>query len=304
MESQLEVITEIAQNIEHTTHRTSTTKLINDAIKVLARKEGITRAMTLTFKIGQIITGEKVVEIIKNNFVSLLPIQHWQDKEFVYVRFSEKTDLENIVSMLRQENNEPLSGIGRIMLKNDEGEARQLVRRPVKLEVAMVRESVKIEEIRRAFEQLSMGTIKFSDVKEGKLIQASKSRYISIKANAPAVELLYLNLDGIIVMDKTRLYPRINAKPYTCRSCYSLQPMHQCPGKACANCGSQAHNAKDCNTKKRFCNNCKKPGHRAKDSQCQRYVQEVVKEIQKMDIPLEFLSDSHYRAVLIKNLNY
>lgn len=269
MES-LEIISEKVQNIENNTNKANTIKTLNNAFKGLAKREAITRGLTITITTDEITTGDLLIAMIDQYYQSSLPNQKWKDKNNLYIRFANINDMEKFIKVTGQTGG-PLSNIGMRVKKNEDGTNKALERKPVRLEVQMVRESIKLDTIKEALKKLMIDGMIFTDIKEGKMIQNTKCRQISFKANAQALEVLYQNLDGIIELERTRLYPRISCRPFMCRDCYSLSPMHQCKGKCCNNCGNNTHKASDCKSKTRFCANCKSPGHRAKDSIFKRF---------------------------------
>lgn len=145
------------------------------------------------------------------------------------------------------------------------------------------------------------------DIREGKPQQVTKSRSIFFKTNAASTKTLLVGLDGMLpysnqaTQTRTKLYLRINVKPWQCRDCYKIG-QHQCTGKKCAQCGTTGHSGKECKSKTKFCDICKRKGHRAKDAHCPTYLNEVAKEIRKIDIPLEFYEDKELRIMLTRHL--
>lgn len=303
MESQLDIIKEKLNNIEATSNRSSIRKTLDDAIKTMAIRETRTRQLTVTIRTDELMKGDQLMQQINENFRVTLPTQNWEDKSHLYLRFSHSSDLDKFARDVTKPNNEPLTSIGKRIDKDSKGSIITLTRKPIKMEITNVKDHVKLDDIKKAFEKLDTGLAEITDLKEGKMVERTKSRYVSFKANAEAFSLIYKNLDGIITTTRTRLYPKINAKPYLCRECFNLSPKHQCRGKTCNNCGSNDHKGNECKKETKFCNNCKISGHRAKDNHCRKYLQEAVKELQKADIPTEFFNDSFHRTLLIKNMN-
>lgn len=303
MESQLDVIKEKVHNIENVCNRSSTRKSLSEAIKTMAIKEIFTRAYTVTIRTDNLMKGEQLIQQINENAKFSLPMHHWEDTNHLYLRFAHPDDFDKFTTAMNKSNNEPLTSIGNRIDKDSNKTPVKLTRKPVKIEITNVRENIKLDDIKKAIDAIDRGLAEINELKEGKVIEKTRTRYISMKANAAAFMLIFKNLDGMIITSKSRLFPRVNVRPYMCRDCFSLTVMHQCQGKICNNCGNTDHKVQECKKESKYCTNCKQPGHRAKDSHSRRFIQEVIKEIQKSDIPTEFFSDEAYRSILIKNLN-
>lgn len=302
METQIDTIAERVINIEKATNSLLVKKLINEAIKSIAKREIFTRSNTVTISIDTENTADITKEQLLKNFISQLPFQIWQDKNNIYVRFSIEEDKEKFYHQILMPSNPVLyDKIYNRTLKECDGGLKPLIRRPVKLEMLAVKEAIKIDDIRKMFEKI--GQQAFTNLKEGKPIANSKTRVVSIRANAFGFEKLFKNLDGKVMLPNGIVYPRINVRPYVCRDCSSLLPQHKNNGKVCNNCGNNNHRAVDCGSKTRFCGNCKTVGQRAKDLSCPKYIQELIKEVQKCDIPIEFMEDEYLRAILVRNMN-
>lgn len=197
---------------------------------------------------------------------------------------------------------------GLIAKENLEG--HNFVRKEVKIEITNVRAQIKHEKIYNILKGLAKEDMFISEIKNGKLHGPAgrQARSLMFKVNGAGFDLIFNRLNGVIPYNSPdenltlKLIPRINVRPWSCRECYFIGPNHtNCPGKTCAQCGSKNHITKTCSNKyQRYCTNCRKIGHRARDKHCQAYLNEVIKEIKRMDIPLGFLEDKIKRFDIIK----
>lgn len=255
------------------------------------------------------------METIERDWVSKreqTSVIHWADKEHAYVQFmNEATKQVFMETALRQREADTLlfKIIKLAIPPSDSG--YHFRRREIKLEITGVRPTVIISHIDESLKRIpGTNETMISPLREGKLHgpPGKQIRSLMFKVNANGFRTIYSKLNGVIPYNrldtatKLRLYPRINARPWSCRDCYYVGPNHQCNGKACAQCGQKGHLTKDCTSQTRFCTNCKKRGHRAKDPHCPAYLREVVKEIRRMDVPLEFLEDKELRNQFVHSL--
>lgn len=298
-EKKLDILLEKTTNIEAVSNNSTIRRNINDQLKTLAKRERSTRKQTLTFLHDQN-SQENIKEIIQkiwvndqNEYDSIF----WQDKEHIYAQFISQTAKQAFLEML---TNYIGDSHDMNILKNrliNYGQGRHFQRKPVKVVINNVKTQINISMIKKNIEKISM---QFEDLKEGKIIDKIQSRVISFKTNAEGIRILFMELDGslpIFIPEKglrARLNLRINTKPWQCRECGKFG-QHQCEGKICFNCGQKGHNNQSCVSITKYCSNCKKKGHKIRDIHCPSLMIEIVKEIRKMDIPLEFLEEEETR---------
>lgn len=223
MESQLDIIKEKLNNIEASSNRSSIRKTLDDAIKTMAIRESRTRQLTVTIRTDELMKGDQLMQQINENFRVTLPTQNWEDKKHLYLRFSHSGDIDKFARDVTKSNNEPLTSIGKRIDRDSKGSIVTLTRKPIKMEITNVKDHVKLDDIKKAFEKLDTGIAEITELKEGKLVERTKSRYVSFKANAEAFSLIYKNLDGIITTTRTRLYPKVNAKPFCAETVSAYQ---------------------------------------------------------------------------------
>lgn len=300
MQSTVESISEKVDNTEGISYKTYLHIKLNDDIKSIGRRESTIRALTITIKTDNFNSADLIMTRINRYANNELAIFNWQDNDNLYVRFSQARDMEAFLSAITQATS-PLACLNSRILRLPDGSHQQLKRKPVRLEIQYVRAPIKLSSIISRFNEISSSVATFTNVREGKIIQSTNTRIISFYADSKAFELLFSNYDGVVVIEKSRLYPKIDLRPYRCRDCFSLNPRHKCKGKCCSNCCKLGHKSSECNSKTRFCGNCNAPGHKAKDKYCGKYLQEVIKLIQRIDIPLDYMKDEFMRSILIKN---
>lgn len=309
----LDIIREKASNIEQVVQQKSFKESIDDAIKMIAKREKITRESTITIRQDEHLRHEDIISIIEEKWTNANGsdnLTFWQDKEASYCQFTDKVTKTKFLA-------ETLEGS---WPKNDkEAKFRQNIRglldsnqpnysrKPARLEISMVKASIKTDSLKIILEKQFQGITSIAGFREGKPHSMNKSRSIFFQMNAKGIEYLYDHMDGVIsyvnkpTNIRAKLFPKINAKPWQCRECLAFG-QHQCQGKTCNQCGNKGHETKECSQKTKYCNNCRKKGHKAKDTHCPIYISETIKELRKMDIPIKFLDSKKPRAVLINNL--
>lgn len=307
----LDVIHEKAANIEQTTNVQNIKLSLNEAIKILARKERSIREATITFKLSEFLVASKAIQLIEaelDKCLSTIPPTFWQDKEALYCQLDSAESKNVLLDQIRlSENSTQLQTA--LMRPNNLGQHFQ--RKPIKLEIQNLRSNLKADTIREAIKYTaSESDAELIEFKEGKPHPITKNRSIYFRVNGPMFKHIFCKLDGAIPYSnrstntRIKLMVKINCKPFTCRECnqFGGGPNHRCAGKSCTNCGLKDHLARECKSKTKFCSNCKRKGHRSKDSHCPTLLNEVSKEIRKADIPLEFLEEKELRTTLIKHL--
>lgn len=302
----LDIILEKSSNIEQSSNRDSIRTALEEAIKVHAKREKVLRQSTITLKSDDHFKVAEASELIEKKWTEeskQAPATYWADKEFIYVQFISPTVknqfLDFAISALDNDFKE------RIQRPSKSGEHIQ--RRPIRVEIANVRANIKTDKVLAILNSiLKDKTHKLDNMREGKP-NLQKNRSILFSINAEAFKTLFGLLDGALPYvntatgTKTRLFMKVNCRPWTCRDCFTIGN-HQCEGKLCAQCGTKGHLTKECKQKTKFCSNCKKRGHRAKDTHCPTYLNEIGKEIRKMDFPIEYFEEKESRFGLIKHL--
>jgi len=302
----LDIIFEKTANIEQATNSQVIKIGLEEAIKITAKRERALRASTITIKLRENLTHSCIMEEIDNwiDANEQLPTTNWQDKEYSYCQFACLEAKNAFLDYIQVQTTQ--SNVKEQLVKANEVGAH-FTRKPAKLEIQNVRANIKAERVKEILERATSANGPVTEFREGKANPITKSRSIFFKTNAQGVSLIINKMDGAIPYTnketgtRVKLPVKINVKPWQCRDCWALG-QHQCKGKLCAQCGLQGHLTKECKSKTKQCNNCKRKGHRTKDVHCPVYLNEVSKELRKIDIPLECLEDKELRFVLIKHL--
>lgn len=309
----LDIIHEKTANIEQATNSAERIRNLSNQIHNLSKRERKLRDATITIKQNEHLKHDTITEIIEKRWIEerdQVPVTYWQDREQSYCQFLDKElkleflkDLQDITwAKIPLETTFKDSIINGLNLYG-----QHYVRKPVKIEIANVRSNIKADVLQKILETITTDKTVITQFKEGKPHNVTKSRSIFFRTNAEGIDQLLNIYDGAIpyvnksTNTRVKLIIKINAKPWQCKDCLAFG-QHQCQGKICNQCGLRGHETKDCKQKTKNCNNCKKRGHKAKDTHCPIYVNEVVKELRKMDIPLDYLEDSNKRAQLLNYL--
>lgn len=295
-------IQEATTNIERISNKATIKVTLADTIREQGKKEKIVRQATISFKNKDIDT-KLIANTIDEEWVFKLnqaPVTFWNDKEFIHCQFINNEAKINFLSS--GITNLP-NIINRALPMNNEGE--NFKRRPIRMIINNVRPSIRTERVIEIIKNCTDFDTEIEDVKDGSPHPITKTRSIFFRVNSHGLRLLIDRLNGEIPYAdrasqvKARLRVKINCKPWQCKDCLALGT-HQCEGKKCKNCSSKGHLTKDCQNKLRFCGNCKQKGHRSNDLHCSTYLNEIAKELRKMDIPMDMFESKDSRLNLAK----
>lgn len=305
----LEVIAERTLNTEQIVQNKSVQDSLSETLRLMARKEKLIRETTIMIKLDSMTTPTKVSEFIELKYCNVIQrpsASYWQDKDYVYVNFITKCEKDSFLDWITLNTDESEFKM-RIQEANEDGD--HLQRKPIRLMINNVRKVIKTEILQLALKRILEDDNSMINFHEGKANSITGARSIMFNTDANGFRKLFGALEGTIpyvntsTSTKTRLFIKINCKPWTCRDCFSFG-IHQCEGKLCANCGLNGHLTKDCKSKTKFCKNCKRKGHRAKDSHCPLYLAEVAKEVRKYCFPLEYFTDIELRYHMTKHIQF
>lgn len=320
----LDVIHEKTANVEQINNQQNTLRLLHEAIKLLGKRERALRESTITVcreggRLGdKRLEHNEIVEIIEKIWCQdndQITCTYWQDKTNTYCQFidcpSKNAFLDKLSSQATEinQNQSPNIELLRVAIIKPNNAGLHYTRKPARLEISNVRHNIKLDTVKDTLERLTSAIGQITDLKEGKEHKVTKIKSIYFRTNSAGFAQLMGPLDGAIpytnksTQTRTRLFIKLNCRPWQCKEC-AAYGQHQCIGKCCAQCGNKGHEARDCYSRTKTCNNCKKRGHRAKDSHCPMYISETIKELRKMDIPLEYLEDKELRTTLIRALQY
>lgn len=305
--SLLEVIAEKSANVEQYVLANNIKQNLSELLRTMGKREKITRESAIMVKLDEKVTQVKVTEVIESEYCEAVKkpsATYWADKDYVYAQFISRLEKEYFLAWIQRKRGH--SDVkDNILTPNDNGE--HLTRKPVRIIINNVRRPIKADLVEKTFKLILGDNCLFEKFHEGKPDSLTGNRAIIFQTDSEGFKTLFGTCDGSIPYynassnAKTRLFLKINCKPWICRDCFSFGH-HDCEGKLCANCGSKEHASKDCKSKTKFCKNCKRKGHKAKDSHCPVYQAEIAKELRKVSIPLEFFEDKEKRFHLIKHI--
>lgn len=307
----LDQIKEQTTNLEHIITANNITSTLTEALEEFGRKERTCRESTIAFKISETCNFDKISDIIECHWTqskAQAPATFWKDKDHTYAQFVNKETRDVFIKFIKDR---PEFDSIRHLIREPNSDGHYLSRKPVRIIIPSVPEAIKTEKLDLTLKNLASSTANASvaQIRAGKVYgQARKMKSLMTNVNSAGFQLLFKSLGGSLPYNDTNLkikvYPKIACKPWSCKECFFIGPNHNCQGKACAQCGNRGHSSKDCKSKTRFCTNCKRPGHRAKDANCPIFIKEIVKELKRMDIPLEVLESKTRRTELIKVLSF
>lgn len=305
----LDIIAEKSANIEQSTNSNNVRQAINDTLRIQAKREKSTRESTITVKQNDKFNSKTISELIEKEWTEAkkqMPASYWEDKEHVYIQFISGQTKNNFLDFATL--NLPAEFRELINKPNSNGE--HIERKPINVEINSVRANIKADNIKSTLEQVleaNRNKNALQNFREGKPNPITKARSILFKTNEQGFKVLFGLLEGTLpyvnmaTNSKTRLFMKINAKPWTCRDCFAIG-RHECKGRLCGNCSNKDHSTKECKIRTKFCSNCKRRGHRAKEVHCPLYLNEIAKEVRKICLPIEYLEDKEMRFNLTRHL--
>jgi len=303
----LDEILEKVTNVDESTMKRDVNTAINDAIRGLSKKEWTLRQSTITIELDDQFDHSAVIDLIDSHWMQRqheLPATYWRDQRNTYVQFVTPVVKNKFLDYVRLANDFPLAKL--IKRPNLVGE--HFCRKPVRLEIPNVRSNIEASRIMNTLQDTIVDQrIVISGIREGKKHAHSGARSLMLTTNAAGFRHLFGTLEGTIpyssVADgvRARLTLRLNCRPWMCRNCFKFD-QHDCSGKLCCQCGAKDHASNRCTSVTKYCTNCLKKGHRARDLICPIYISNLVKQLRKIDIPLEYFEEDDLRFTLIKSM--
>lgn len=303
----LDIIVEKTSNTEGYTNAATIKENLSEIVKTMSKREKIVRESTIMLKLSGTITSEKITQLIEDSYCSQnskASASYWFDKEHVYAQFISQAAKEQFLDWI-QNNSRATDIRDAILPPNDNGE--HLTRKPIRVIINNVRRNIKADIVEQSFKRILVDTSNsLQNFREGKPNAITGTRAIMFNTDSEGFKQIFGTLEGAIPYVstihnvKTKLYPKVNCKPWACNNCYEFGK-HECKGKTCAKCGTTGHLTKDCENATKYCNNCKRRGHRAKDAHCPTYLGEVSKELRKVCIPMEYFTEKDLRFHFIKH---
>lgn len=256
-----------------------------------------------------------------------LPVKISADKDNVYVGFVDCA-VKNLFLDYIQLQDYVKCPIKRLIVPPKPQTGYHFARKMIRIEITNVPPSLATDFISSTIKSGLPDDCKFSQFRNGKPHGPRRNRSVMFQVNDSAFRHLFVTLEGYITATiqmeprvlTTKLYFKVNCKAWRCNKCYTISSLslnnndasgidadaehqdylgkHRCRGRICTRCSGKGHEADRCPEKSRFCGNCKRLGHRSKDLSCPTYLRAVLKELQRIDIPLEFLEEKDLRMQL------
>ena len=283
-------------NIGRASNSSTVRQSLKEAIKDQARTEREHRAKMATFNTTQGHTQENLMDKIRAfvNLSQVGPVINRATKERLYMQIAMASDKVALIDFIKvKPDNDAL----KMALMPPVSQGIYNERLPIKLDVNNVHELISIDKIKATIESvLEAGNrSRLITIKDGKIHQVTKKRTVIMKVNGQAFMDICVTMNAVIPVGdekgKMNLYVRANCRLFRCNDCFVIGCHPKCTGKYCGRCGSNEHLTETCKRKTKFCKNYHKPGHQAKDAHCPKYLQEIAREIRKLDFPISYLED-------------
>lgn len=272
------------------------------------------RESTITIRKNDYFNHVEILFLIREAWIKgrkQYQVVSYQRGSFVYVRFKngdqKKEFMESIEVYVPK-----LAEL--ILAPNQYG--HHFSRKDIKLALLNVDTSIKAYDINCYLQEdlsYEYSNVKISVLEEGGYTSGEgkvKCRNLTFKVNSVGFELIFGKLGAKIPYIKEGsgraecyLSPKIMAKPWMCQDCWSIgSKEHECRGKICKECGESEHGSKSC--KSRRCINCRVKGHSCYDKNCPKFIEAIVRELYKVEIPLIYISDSDKRKQLVNAVHF
>lgn len=303
----LDAIKEHTTNIEQSVNENKVNKILKEALREAGISEKNVRECAITLNREDNYPHDKVIRVIDQEYIAATrkqPVTYWSDKNNSYAQFLTPGLKEDFIKWATDNQPELAKRIPR---PTDQG--HHITRKEIRLVIPSVPERIEPCAVEDVIKCVAENPATVGPIRAGKPYGGVRRiRSLMTTVTQDGFKLIFRGFNGVIPANDgkmtTRLYPKIACKPWACRECFYIGPAHNCEGKACAQCGRHGHDQKSCKSKTRYCSNCKRQGHRAKDASCPIYIREVIKELKRMDIPLDYLQEEAKRFTLIKALQY
>lgn len=262
----------------------------NNLIK-LGRLERQKVNSTITIKNTNGLSKQRIENILNTEFTNItaknLPII-WGDSMYTYVQFMNNEYKNELLDEMRNDKGHIFHSNIVNIAKNDSHYVKPMIR----LEIANTPERIPTTAIEKILKSCLSLQGEIGQFKSGNTYGSPKVRTISFLVNADAFLKITEKTGWMIpYIDRqtkqiTRLYIKINCKPWLCKECHSVHPKDKCSGKRCGRCGKKDHIAAKCESITTFCPNCRISGHQAKDAHCSYYLNHIVRNLLRVDLPI------------------
>lgn len=257
-----------------------------------------------------------IMQLVERQWTDLKDMAYpsfWSDAKCTYIEFKSPYDKHLFLKTIEEEQDVFKSKLGlpliNLVKEPDLMTGHHYKRRPIRLELSSVSPSIDSQKLLHKLISYAPDVCEITPLVRSGLITpfSDEPRNLTFTVNAAGFTYIFDTLGGIIRYNdlgrcgSIKLYPKIIACPYVCNDCYRMGA-HKCLGSCCPKCAGPGHRHFECPKKLAFCVNCKRFGHRSKDINCSSYVNEFLKELRKLDIPLEFYEEDHKRFLLLKSL--
>lgn len=275
-------------------------KYLKETVEDSISKRTIIRKRIIIFDTHSIMSTDSLMQNIMQHCIFSSPIYHWNYKGYLFIRFANINDLNKLLCTLAS-GNVPIENINNMIMRRRDGSLMTVIRKLVRIEMPYVHSSIQLEQIKSAVGRvLSTSKSGFSNITNSEQKPNLEYRAVSFYVESRSLVNLLMQNDAAIVINHRRISIRIDLRPYRCRQCFSLTSNHICKGRACGYCGEYGHNHTSCKSSESFCRNCNSASHGSRDKLCTTYINQIIKLIYHIDLPVCFLKNEFHLNTLIK----
>lgn len=291
-------------------------KLFMEGFTMIANRERLLRQNTITLVKGHGLDYADIMEILEVNWCEEYnepSTTIWQDENHVYVEFRSIKEKNCFLTAIRNEKDKFRFGpfkVALLDLLTEQGfkASEHYKRKPIKLEIQRVGAHINLETLYNQINRFAPEGCLISPMRLGKSESALRPRSLMFSVDAAGFRYIFDEMRGAVSYNdiktkkSTKFTPKISSRPYLCKNCHAIG-RHNCLGVCCARCGGAGHLLDDCKKPTSYCGNCRRSGHRATDLDCPTYIREYLKELRKLDIPVEYF-EKEKRFFLYKSLMF
>lgn len=286
---------------------------LNPAIRTMSIVEKNLRDSTITLNTRKKTQMKELIELINDDWKAFKPF-FWHNETNLHIKFSSnKAKLEFLRKLaLTSKRSKNIT----LLMTRPNNFGHHFKRKLIQLKIETIKSNIQPSDIIKIllnYEQPYAVFIEPIEIRTVGSEQIVPCKTIYFKTNGAGFHLIFAMLNGLLGISSKKGFENImldfklSVKPLMCTDCFQISSTHICNGRICLYCGSKNHIKSNCTSAAKCCSNCKLArkkarGHCAQDVYCPVFIDAIVKELQELDIPIQFFEDETLRQILINSL--
>lgn len=303
-----DMIYEKVANCESKANKVYIDNYLKNNLHKLTKMERIKTESTISIKTDNLaIDKNKIMDTIKDTCKPhriSLPITWDNRRDTIFAQFINQEQKMRLIKSIRTNKTNPLYNMI-VKIKEETGHYNKP---PVKMEIANIDQNIDERQIEATLKAAINTDCYISNLKSGKVHGQKQLKSISFTMDATGIKKLTEKTRWTIPyvdersMKRTNLFIKINCKPWLCKDCLGIHNKERCPGKICTRCSKKGHNSIECSSPTKYCKNCNEPGHSPKETHCTFYLNQLVKNLTRVDIPSNTWDSNRLLLDTIENI--